>query len=240
MRFIMGSIAVASLAACATPLPDSRSPSAAVETQQTASGAPLSAMIEGSSVTSQSLDGASPVANSAGISDEQDFSAVSSRESIESDAARLQNYQTAYVQAEAVAVPDRPGGSSASIVQYALSTTNTVGQSLYSRSSLSGASRAERNCAKYTSADFAQIAFLESGGPKRDKKGLDPDGDGFACGWNPASFRNARGVATPTVVVEDTGVSAADLEALGIQTKPVPAAEEPAPLPGDTLNISTE
>ncbi|WP_371168495.1 hypothetical protein [Aliiroseovarius sp. 2305UL8-7] len=240
MRILVGSMALASLAACAAPLPDSRSPSAALQTQQTASGAPLSAMIEGSSVTSQPLDGAQPVQTTGGISDEQDFGAVSARESIESDAARLQNYQTAYVQAEAVAVPERPGGNSASVVQYALSTNNVVGQSIYSRSSLSGASRAERNCAKYTSADFAQIAFLEAGGPKRDKMGLDPDGDGFACGWNPAPFRNARAGVAQAAVVEDTGVSAADLEALGIGTEQTPAVSDPVPLPGDTLNISPE
>ena len=32
-------------------------------------------------------------------------------------------------------------------------------------------------------------AFLEAGGPKRDRKGLDPDGDGFACAWDPRPFR---------------------------------------------------
>jgi hypothetical protein len=38
---------------------------------------------------------------------------------------------------------------------------------------------------------MAQIAFLERGGPKRDTLGLDPDGDGFACYWDPAPFRKA-------------------------------------------------
>ena len=44
--------------------------------------------------------------------------------------------------------------------------------------------------AKYP-ADQAQSAFLDSGGPEKDRKGLDPDGDGFACGWDPTPFRNA-------------------------------------------------
>ena len=37
----------------------------------------------------------------------------------------------------------------------------------------------------------AKIAFLEAGGPKRDRKALDPDGDGYACGWDPAPYRRA-------------------------------------------------
>jgi hypothetical protein len=32
---------------------------------------------------------------------------------------------------------------------------------------------------------------LANGGPERDKEGLDPDGDGFACGWDPRPFRSA-------------------------------------------------
>ena len=37
----------------------------------------------------------------------------------------------------------------------------------------------------------AQQAFLEAGGPERDRKGLDPDGDGYACAWDPTPFRAA-------------------------------------------------
>ncbi|WP_289042747.1 hypothetical protein [uncultured Aliiroseovarius sp.] len=239
MRYLMGFVAVASLSACVSNAPDSRSPAnVAPPNAGTATGAPLSTMIEGSAVSSQPLDGGAPVP--AAISDEQDFSAVAARESIESDAQRIENYQAAYQQAEVVAVPDRPNDNSVSVVEYALSSSNSVGQSIYSRSALSGEARAQRNCARYTSADFAQIAFLEAGGPKRDKHGLDPDGDGFACGWNPAPFRTARSVAEDTTVVEDSGISKADLEAVGIVTEEQPAVSEPAPLPGDTLNISDE
>ncbi|MEQ9673592.1 MAG: hypothetical protein RLO10_03940, partial [Roseovarius indicus] len=62
---------------------------------------------------------------------------------------------------------------------------------IYSRIGINKQSRFERNCAKYSSADRAQIDFLANGGPNRDKMGLDPDGDGYACGWNPAPFRIA-------------------------------------------------
>lgn len=251
MRYLVGFMAVATVSACVSNAPDSRSPDTALPRAEAVSGAPLSAMIEGSSVTSQSLDGGqdSAAAAAPGISDEQDFSAVAARESIESDAERIENYQAAYQQAEVVAVPDRPDGTDVSVVEYALSTSNTVGQSIYSRSALSGEARAERNCARYTSADFAQIAFLEAGGPNRDRHGLDPDGDGFACGWDPAPFRTARGAVAEETVVEDSGISKADLEAVGITTDSTPdttppanttVLPDPAPLPGDMLNISDE
>ncbi|MEE9387908.1 MAG: hypothetical protein V3U96_04805 [Paracoccaceae bacterium] len=125
------------------------------------------------------------------ISDEQDFSAVSSRETIESDAQRRAAQQQAYQVIAPTALPTRRGGSGASIVEFALSTTNLVGQPIHRRSNLSGTNRYQRNCAKYTSSDLAQQAFLKAGGPQRDPKGIDPDGDGFACFWDPAPFRQA-------------------------------------------------
>jgi len=129
--------------------------------------------------------------NNPGISDEQDFSAVSSRESIESDRERLAAQGQAYQVVQPKALPQRSGSKDPSIVEFALATSNAVGQSLYRRSGLAAESRFVRNCAKYTSSDVAQIDFLASGGPERDRKGLDPDGDGFACYWDPAPFRQA-------------------------------------------------
>jgi len=131
--------------------------------------------------------------NNPGISDEQDFSAVASRETIESDKERLAAQREAYQVIQPSAVPDRPGNIGPSIVDFALNTMNNVGQKIYSRSGLFAANRFNRNCAKYASADLAQEAFLKSGGPERDRMGLDPDGDGFACYWDPAPFRLARG-----------------------------------------------
>ena len=55
------------------------------------------------------------------------------------------------------------------------------------------AEKAIRACAAYSSPDRAQEDFLASGGPERDRKSLDPDGDGFACAWDPAPFRAVRG-----------------------------------------------
>lgn len=244
MRITIGLFALATMAGCMSPLPDSRSPEAlSSQTAQVgADGRPLSAFGTGSSVDTTPT-AASEATQGTGISDEQDFSAVSSRESIESDAQRLAGYRANYEQVQPEALPDRPAGNSTSIVQYALSTTNSVGQPVYQRSALSGDARARRNCSRYTSADFAQIAFLEGGGPKRDKHGIDPDGDGFACAWDPAPFRAARGVAQPAAV-PGAAVSAEELQAIGIPATPTPApAPQPAPyvpLPGQTLNISTE
>lgn len=131
--------------------------------------------------------------NNPGISDEQDFSAVSSRESIQSDRARLEAQREAYVVIQPEALPTRPGSNEPSIVAFALQTTHPVGTRTYGRSSLSGQNRFDRNCAKYPSSDVAQTAFLKAGGPERDRYGLDPDGDGYACFWDPAPFRAAVG-----------------------------------------------
>lgn len=129
----------------------------------------------------------------AGISDEQNFAAVSERETIESDAARLKAQREAFVQVRPTAVPTRTGADAANVVEYALTTSHPVGTKVYTRFGLRGAKRAERNCRSYASADLAQEAFLKAGGPGRDRLGLDPDGDGYACGWDPTPFRRIAG-----------------------------------------------
>jgi hypothetical protein len=53
---------------------------------------------------------------------------------------------------------------------------------------------AGRSCSGYASADVAQRAFIAAGGPILDPKGLDPDGDGFVCGWDPRPLRNSGGL----------------------------------------------
>lgn len=130
--------------------------------------------------------------NTFGISRENDFSAVDDRRSIEADAQRLEQVRAQYEQVQPQALPARTS-TGPNIVAYALETTNQPGQKLYSRSGIAAQSRFERNCAKYPSPDLAQADFLRSGGPQRDRKGLDPDGDGFACSWDPRPFRTARG-----------------------------------------------
>ena len=130
---------------------------------------------------------------STGISDEQDFDAVASRESIESDAARRAQQQAAYQVIQPTALPERDGSEGPNIVEYALNAPNQIGQEWYSRSLLviDPQGKFQRNCAEYRSPDEAQRDFLVRGGPERDPRGLDPDGDGFACGWDPTPFRVA-------------------------------------------------
>ena len=128
-----------------------------------------------------------------GISDEQDFDAVSARESIESDAARLAQAAAEYQVVAPTALPDTPQQTGPNIVQYALSAPNRLGQEYYSRFALSGQGRFLRNCAAYRNPDEAQRDFLARGGPDRDPRGIDPDGDGFACAWDPAPFLLAVG-----------------------------------------------
>lgn len=132
-----------------------------------------------------------PAPGSNAISDENDFAAVSSRETIQSDAERIARTREQREQVEPTALPPRAGNGSPNVVAYALSATNPVGARVYSRTGLNLAAKATRNCGRYPSADQAQIAFLEGGGPQRDRLGLDPDGDGYACGWDPTPFRQA-------------------------------------------------
>ncbi|MDT0682786.1 hypothetical protein RM543_08810 [Roseicyclus sp. F158] len=128
---------------------------------------------------------------SAELSDEQNFKAVAERETIESDAERLERQRAQYRQVQPGQLPQRTGEGGPNIVAYALQTSNSVGQPLYRRM-FASADKARRNCANYPSPDVAQRDFLARGGPQRDRLGIDPDGDGFACSWDPSGFRAAR------------------------------------------------
>lgn len=164
--------------------------------QETASAAV--AAVQSSSTTAQTQRGesvpagiqnTSPNADNPDISDEQDFQAVSSRQSIESDAERRRAQSAQYQVIAPKALPSRPGGGTPTPIEFALQTSHPVGQKQYRRSVFSS-SKAAKACAAYTSTELAQDAFLKAGGPQKDKLGVDPDGDGYACAWNPAKYRN--------------------------------------------------
>ncbi|MCU0829194.1 MAG: hypothetical protein MUE52_17835 [Tabrizicola sp.] len=125
-----------------------------------------------------------------GISDEQDFSAVSARETIESDAERIARNRAEYVVVQPTDLPQRPGDTGPNIVEFALATNHAPGVQLYKRGGL-GLRDVNAACGKYSSPDQAQQDFLARGGPERDRLGVDPDGDGFACSWDPRPFRTA-------------------------------------------------
>jgi hypothetical protein len=76
-------------------------------------------------------------------------------------------------------------------VEYALTTSHPVGAPRYRRTNPLRWQTWERNCSQFPSQDAAQEAFLEAGGPERDRRNLDPDGDGYACWWDPEPFRRA-------------------------------------------------
>lgn len=216
MQYISRTLGVlvlaATIGACSAPMPDSGVDNgvgfgnyAEYERQRLArdnqltGAAPLNpAAISQETVTT---GGETPPQNETGvavntdhvrISDEQDFQAVSGRETIESDAERIAANRAQYEVIQPTALPERAGNGGPNIVEFALSTTNQVGQEIHSRSIILAESRFNRNCGQYPSSDLAQEAFLKAGGPERDRMGLDPDGDGFACYWDPTPFRAAR------------------------------------------------
>ena len=130
------------------------------------------------------------VQSHAGISDEQDFNAVSARETIESDKERIERNRAEYVVVQPKDLPQRPGDTGPNIVEFALATKHAPGVQMYKRSGL-GIRDVNAACAKFASSDQAQQDFLAKGGPDRDRLGVDPDGDGFACSWDPRPFRTA-------------------------------------------------
>jgi hypothetical protein len=130
--------------------------------------------------------------SSTGISNENNFDAVSGERSIESDAARIAANRAQYQVIQPQALPERTENSP-NIVAFALATTNPVGTRIYRRSKFNAANKYNRSCSVYRHQDQAQIAFLEAGGPQKDRQGMDPDGDGYACTWDPSVYRNVNG-----------------------------------------------
>lgn len=89
-------------------------------------------------------------------------------------------------------VVDRPGSvpqgvAGVNIALYAQQSGNAVGERVYARRGGGGGA-----CGRYPNADAAQRAFLAAGGPASDSLGLDPDGDGFACKWDPTPYRQLK------------------------------------------------
>lgn len=162
-----------------TPLPTATAPAPTDSAGRPRGGAPAGIKEESGEVASHT-----------GISDEQDFGAVSARETIESDKQRIERNRAEYVMVQPKDLPQRPGDTGPNIVEFALATTHAPGVQMYKRSGM-GIRSADSACAKYTSPDKAQQDFLSKGGPDRDRMGVDPDGDGFACSWDPRPFRTA-------------------------------------------------
>ncbi len=135
-----------------------------------------------------SLPADRPARRAESLSDEQDFEAVSVRETIESDAVRRQGQQQQLIVFRPSDLPERTGASN--VAAFALSVSHEAGTAVYPRRVALFSSRSyEDRCRMYPDEDAAQLAFLDSGGPSADRLGIDPDGDGYACSWNPAIYR---------------------------------------------------
>lgn len=130
-------------------------------------------------------------AGNASISDEQDFEAVSNRETIESDAERRRRQSEKYVLVKPEELPARPKVRYLTPIQFAVSTKHPIGKRMYNRLNVS-LGNVTKPCTRYQSDELAQFVFLKSGGPTFDSRGVDPDGDGYACGWDPSVYRNLK------------------------------------------------
>lgn len=126
-----------------------------------------------------------------GISDEQDFQAVAARESIESDRDRIARQRAQYQVIEVTSVPDSSVSGGPNLVAFALGTSHAPGTQMHRRINPLRWSRTEAACLQFRNQDAAQEAFLADGGPDRDPGNLDPDGDGYACWWDPTPLRQA-------------------------------------------------
>lgn len=75
------------------------------------------------------------------------------------------------------------------LTRFANEVKNDPGTRVWSRPAGGNPAAAAQACGRYASTDAAQTAFLAQGGPAADRLGLDPDGDGFVCGWDPRPRR---------------------------------------------------
>lgn len=145
--------------------------------EATTGDAPLSEDAEITEDTALSAD-AGPA-----ISQTQDFSVITERETIESDAAKLRALASEYEVIQPEPLPERR--NDVNLAAYAVNQTNQVGNKIYIRQS-----DGDSTCFRYSrDPDEAQRVFLASGGPRLDPRNLDPDGDGFACKWTPDAYR---------------------------------------------------
>lgn len=82
------------------------------------------------------------------------------------------------------------------VAAFAIRTTHQPGERQWRRNPL----RADGQsiCTQFPTRDQAQDRFLADGGPERDPNGMDPDGDGFVCGFDPAALRASANAPAET------------------------------------------
>lgn len=87
-----------------------------------------------------------------------------------------------------VAAPAAPQGEPDALRRFAISAHHKPGTAVWPRP-MPDPAKAARLCAAHASPEAAQRAFLAAGGPQIDVTGIDPDGDGYVCGWDAAALR---------------------------------------------------
>ncbi|MGY6705228.1 hypothetical protein [Roseinatronobacter sp.] len=126
-----------------------------------------------------------PASSSAGVSDQQ-FTPQPFGTPQQNRVVTRDHVPQVRVSQEEIGTGDGPN-----LFVYALSTRHNVGEQRYTRRHPLRWQRWEAACSQFATQDLAQDAFLMAGGPERDPNHLDPDGDGFACWWDPRPFRQA-------------------------------------------------
>jgi len=187
MRLLLPLFALLALAACETVATDNPPVNKAVVAATDASAPKVVDTATDAAATDAAPAGVVITTNNPEISNTQDFGALTKTVSIAADKARLEAQRKEFKVIQPTALPTRV--KTVSVVEYALSSKNKVGEKKFSRFNPLGAKLAIRNCARFATPDDAQLAFLRAGGPRRDSSNLDPDGDGFACDWSPETYR---------------------------------------------------
>lgn len=184
MRVTMAIIGMGFLAACQpTPPDDGAQYFDNITPDPTALQREETRLADAETSTPETVLPPTATASTGDISNTQDFTAITQSETIESDAEKLAALKENYEQAPTEALPQRTDQTN--IAAYALAQPHAVGTKKFRRINI-GIS----NCRRYRDdPDAAQREFLKAGGPERDPKRLDPDGDGFACTWNPETYR---------------------------------------------------
>ncbi|MSU88663.1 hypothetical protein GE300_03390 [Rhodobacteraceae bacterium 2CG4] len=77
----------------------------------------------------------------------------------------------------------------ANVVAFARETTHPLGTKVYNRPVFRDRRQSASVCRRFESNEEAQRQFLANGGPNTDRYNLDPDGDGFACDFDPEKYR---------------------------------------------------
>ncbi|MHA3913777.1 hypothetical protein [Halovulum sp. GXIMD14793] len=80
----------------------------------------------------------------------------------------------------------------ANVIKFARETTHPKGTKVYNRPSFRDRLQSASVCRRFKTNDEAQRQFLANGGPTTDRYNLDPDGDGFACNFDPEGYRKLQ------------------------------------------------